>query len=159
MTTAQDTADWFEITEEYVYSYSYSYGGVSPFFREIVHNQRLMVTRCDGCGLAYCPPRPDCQACWQPTRWEPHGGQGTVLAAVYCYWTQINAAVRRYVQPPFVYALVQLDGVSNALHALVHADDMRLNVAVRRGTRVTVRFRESRTGSMGDLYFVPGDAP
>jgi uncharacterized protein len=149
---------WTEVPDEFHCYYSYSHGGVSPFFREIIDHERLLVTACVDCGRTFCPPRADCPDCWQRTEWHSHPGTGTVIAPVYCYWTQINSPVRRYVQPPFIYALVRLDGADNALHALVHADDMRVNHAVRVGTRVSVRFREQRRGSIADIYFVP-DAP
>jgi uncharacterized OB-fold protein len=150
---------WLEVEDEFHCYYSYSYGGVSPFFREIIDQERIVVTRCARCDAAYCPPRADCPTCWQRTQWTVHSGRGTVIAPVYCYWTQINSPIRRYVQPPFVYALVRLDGTVNALHTLVHTDDLRVNQAVRVGTRVSVRFRERRTGSIADIYFVPEEEP
>ncbi|PZF83351.1 hypothetical protein C1I92_12990 [Jiangella anatolica] len=156
---AVDADDWFEVPDELHYYYSYSYGGVSRFFREIVDNQRLTVTRCELCDRGYCPPRRDCPRCWERTTWQPHPGTGTVVAPVYCYWTQINSPVRRYVQPPFVYALVRLDGMTNALHTLIHTDDLRVNRTVRVGTRVEVRFREQRRGTLADVYFVPVEQP
>lgn len=151
--------EWLEVEDEFHCHYSYSYGGVSPFFREIMDHERIVVTRCARCDTAYCPPRADCPTCWQRTQWTVHSGQGTVIAPVYCYWTQINSPIRRYVQPPFVYALVRLDGTANALHTLVHTDDARVNETVRVGTRVGVRFRERRTGSIADIYFVPEEQP
>jgi len=149
---------WFEVREEMRIQWSSSYGGISRFFAEIVERSRLLVTRCPDCRRVYCPPRADCPSCWCATQWEPHSGRGRVVAPVYCYWTQINSPVRRYVQPPFVYALVRLDGVENCFHALVEPADVRLNVAVRVGTPVSIRFRPERRGAATDFYFVP-DAP
>ncbi len=153
-------ADWFEVRDELHCYYGYSYGGVSPFFREIVENRRLLAARCGQCGRLYCPPHPDCPRCWERTVWEEHTGVGAVVAPVYCYWTQIGSAVRKYVQPPFVYALVRLDGAANDLHTLIHTDDSRVNRTVHVGTRVRVCFREEPRGSIADLYFVPvGEEP
>jgi uncharacterized OB-fold protein len=154
-----DVAEIYELQDELHYYFRYSYGGISHFFREIVERQQLHITRCPRCDQAFCPPRADCPTCWERTTWEPHTGDGVVVSPVYCFWTQVNSPVRRYTQPPFVYALVRLDGVENALHSLVHTLDPRPNHAVRVGTRVEVRFREDRRGEAADFYFVPVEDP
>jgi len=143
----------FETLDEFSVHYSYGYGGISRFFRDIVDEQRLTITRCPECGKGYCPPRADCPSCWVKTEWEPHDGHGTVISCVYCYWAPIDSPLRQYVELPYVYGLVQLDGTSTCLNALIHVDDLTLNKEIKVGDRVTVEFREKREGRISDFYF------
>lgn len=150
-------ADYFELPDELHVYYRYSYGGLSPFFRALVEDQRILGTRCPQCGKVYCPPRTHCGACYAETTWVPLDGKGTVIAAVYCYWTPADWPARPYIDLPYVYALVRLDGADTCLNSAVVVDDMRLNERVRQGTRVRAVFREKREGKITDFYFVPDE--
>lgn len=134
--------------------YRFSWGGFSPFFREIMENERLLGCRCPKCGKVYCPPRTNCSHCYVPTEWVPLSGKGTVIAAVYCYWTPADYYALQYVQLPYIYALIKLDGADTCLNSVVIVKDMTLNKEVRQGTRVKVKFRPQKEGKNSDFYFV-----
>ncbi len=65
------------------YSHYHSYGGLSPFFKELTKG-RLLGTECKNCdntGL-WLPPRLDCPDCWGKMEWR---GIDTKGAKVYTY--------------------------------------------------------------------------
>jgi uncharacterized OB-fold protein len=143
-----ETADKFEL------NYLFSYGGISRFFQEIVDNKNIVGTRCPKCGKVYCPPKANCSQCYVSTEWIPLTDEGTVIAAVYCYWVPSNWPSLEYFDLPFINALVKLDGADTCLDSVVIVDDMTLNKKVKQGTRVKIKFREKREGKISDFYFV-----
>lgn len=147
--------EYLEVDYELHYYFRSSWGGISPYFKAIIDDRQLLVSRCAACDKAYCPPRTTCPECWGSTTWEPHSGSGTVVAPVYCYWVPSNSPVRGLTEMPFIYGLVQLDGTATCLNALIHTSDKRLNEKVQVGTRVRACFREERQGYPTDVYFMP----
>ncbi len=121
-------------------------GRISPYFRAIVDDRQLLITRCQSCGRGFCPPRTDCPDCWNETSWEPHSGEGNRFCPVYCYWVPSNSPVHELTEMPFIYGLVRLDGTDTCLNALIHTSDKRLHETVSVGTRVRVCFREEEKG-------------
>jgi len=77
-----------------------------------------------------------------------------VIATVYCYWVTANWIALKYVDLPFINALVKLDGADTCLNSVVVVDDMTLNKKVIQGSRVKIKFREKREGTISDFYFV-----
>lgn len=150
-------ADYLEVDYELHYFYRSSWGGISPYFKSIVDDRQLLITRCPGCAKGFCPPRKECPDCWVETLWEPHSGEGTVAAPVYCYWVPSNSPVHEFTEMPFIYGLVHLDGTDTYLNALIHSSDKRLHQTVSVGTRVKVCFRAERKGYPTDIYFMPVD--
>jgi hypothetical protein len=55
--------------------YLYSLGELSPFFREIVDNARLMASKCPKCGKVWMYPRGDCPDCYEENEWIPITGE------------------------------------------------------------------------------------
>ena len=145
---------YMEITDKFEVNYLFSYGGISRFFQEIVENQRIYGTRCPKCGKVYCPPRNNCSDCYVATEWVPLDGKGTVIATVYCYWVTANWIALKYVDLPFINALVKLDEADTCLNSVVIVDDMTPNKKVVQGSRVKIKFREKREGTISDFYFV-----
>jgi uncharacterized OB-fold protein len=64
-------------------------------------------------------------------------------------WAWVSEPLRKHpLDRPFAWAMVQLDGAdTNILHAL----DAGSADAVSRGMRVRIRWREERTGHIGDI--------
>jgi uncharacterized OB-fold protein len=145
---------YFETSDKFEVNYLFSYGGISRFFQEIVENQKIFGTKCPKCGKVYCPPRSNCSNCYVSTEWVPLNGKGTVIATVYCYWVPANWIGLKYVDLPFINALIRLDGADTCLDSVVIVDDMTLNKTVKQGTRVKIKFREKREGKISDFYFV-----
>jgi uncharacterized OB-fold protein len=149
----EDLSAPLEIRERVYNDYLYSYGGVSRFFRELVENQRLMGTKCGGCGKVWCPPRTRCAECYGHAAWVPLAGTGTVVAAVDCFYVPANYRLHAYLDLPYTLALIQLDGADTALHNTVYTGKKTLH-QVLPGDRVRVVFREQREGRLTDFYFV-----
>ena len=49
--------------------YLYSLGELSPFFREIINNKRLLGSKCPKCGTVWMYPRGDCPDCYEENEW------------------------------------------------------------------------------------------
>jgi uncharacterized OB-fold protein len=143
----------FEIREQVYNDYLYSYGGVSRFFRELVENRRLLGTRCGGCGKVWCPPRTRCAECYGRAEWIPLSGDGTVVAAIDCYYVPSNYRLHDYLDLPYTLALIRLDGADTALYNTVYTGRKTLH-QVKAGDRVRAVFRERREGRLTDFYFV-----
>ncbi len=143
----------FEIRDQIVNDYLFSYGGVSRFFRELVENRTIMGTRCPKCAKVWCPPRHYCSDCYEKTSWTALPGEGVVRAVTYCYYVPSNYSLHRYVNMPYVLAMVQLDGADTCIESVVHVDEVVVG-RVKPGMRVRAVFRERREGRLTDFYFV-----
>ena len=136
--------------------YLYSLGEVSEFFREVKDNERLLGSKCPTCGKVWMPPRGYCPDCYEATEWVPLSGEGTVAACTYCYFNGFEGDLVKYLDVPYVYSLIHLDGADTYLIHGVKPREQKMG-GVRTGTRVKVVFREERRGSIADFYFVPID--
>jgi uncharacterized OB-fold protein len=133
--------------------YLYSYGELSKFFREIVENKRLFATKCPTCGKVWMPPRGHCPDCYQETEWVPLTGKGTVVSCTYCYFHGARGDLLSYLDIPYVYALIHLDGTDTYLPHGIRPPEVKMGV-IKTGTRVKAVFRDERKGMIGDFYFV-----
>ena len=143
-----------EVRETNINEYLQTYGGVSRFFREVVENQRLMGTKCQGCGKVWCPPRLFCSDCYGDTEWVELSAQGTVMASIDVYYVPANYSLHDYLDLPYVLALIKLDGADTCLYNVVFTPDQGVS-QIKRGTRVKAVFREKLEGRLTDFYFVP----
>ena len=134
--------------------YLYSLGELSPFFREIVDNKRLTATRCPHCSKVWMPPRGTCSDCYEDTEWIPLSGEGTVVSCTYCYFPGSNVDLIKFIDIPYVFALIKLDGADTYMFHAVKPPSQKMGEVVT-GTRVKAVFREERHGTIGDFYFVP----
>lgn len=132
--------------------FSYSYGGISRFFREVVENEQLYGTECPDCGTVWCPPRSYCSECLVETEWTPLDGTGTVMAAIPTYYVPRTHNSLKYFDLPYVLALVKLDGADTSLYTMVVGTE---DDEISRGTTVEVVFRAEREGYVTDFYFRP----
>ncbi len=132
--------------------YLYSLGEVSRFFREIIDNRKLYGTRCPKCRKTWMPPRGYCPDCYEQTDWVPLSGEGTVRSCTYCYFMGMGGDLLRFIDIPYVFALIQLDGTDTFLAHGVKPRHQSMGEIVT-GTRVRAVFREQRRGSIADFYF------
>lgn len=144
----------FEVRDRFYNDYLYSYGGISPFFRTLKEEARLLGTKCKGCGKVWCPPRTDCGDCYGQTTWVDLPGTGAVRGAIEVFYVPRNYSLHQYIDMPYVLALIQLDGADTCLYNTVFAGPVRIG-AVKAGLRVRAVFREKREGRLTDFYFVP----
>jgi uncharacterized OB-fold protein len=134
--------------------YLYSYGEISRFFREVVENKRLFATRCLRCGKVWMPPRGHCPDCYEETEWVPLSGKGTIMSCTYCYFPGMSGDLIRFLDVPYVCAIIKLDGADTYMIHAVAPPEAKLGI-IKTGTRVKAVFREERQGSIADFYFVP----
>ena len=101
----------------------------TQFFWDGLKDGRLLIQRCDGCGVLRHPPRPMCPHC-RSLAWTPaeSAGRGVVVSAVQPRHPQFP-----WFEDGYVVALVELDEGVRLVTNLVDgpADPMGLRVAVR----------------------------
>ena len=76
------------------------------------------------------------------------------MSCSYCYFTGMSGDLIRYLDVPYVSAIIKLDGADTYMIHGVRPPDAKLG-RVKTGDRVKVVFREERTGSIADFYFEP----
>ena len=106
----------------------------TQFFWDGLRAGRLLLQRCDGCGVLRHPPRPMCPHCrslaWTPTE---SSGRGVVVSAVQPRHPQFP-----WFEDGYVVALVELDEAVRIVTNLVDTPDPSDPI----GLRVAVRFTE-----------------
>jgi uncharacterized OB-fold protein len=131
--------------------FTYDAGAVrSRFLTEIRDNKKLVGIRCPNCNLVYLPPRSICQKCFSNlTEFVEVGQAGTLTTYSIVYRPEPHYPL----EPPFVYGIIQLDGVDTGLVHFVNEVDLQ---DVRVGMRLKPVFKEERVGSILDIkYFKP----
>jgi uncharacterized OB-fold protein len=150
-----DKGALFEIDDELAVRYSYSYGGISPFFSALLDRpETFRISHCPACELKFCPPRIHCQRCWGATEWVDHPGTGTLESVVWAYWVPLDSPARNWTSLPYAYAAVRLDGCRNLLRTRVTglAQTEPLESSTGRHGRLTTV--GAPTARLGDLVFV-----
>ncbi len=93
--------DYFPLRIEL--DYSYSFGGLSPYF-EALSNGQALASVCPECGQVNFPPRLICDSDQAQTDWLQLSGQGEIVEL-----TQGFDADKQ----PSCFALVRMDGAQN----------------------------------------------
>jgi hypothetical protein len=108
------------------------YPETRPFW-EAAAEGRLLVKRCDDCGVCHYYPRDGCPFCGSVrTSWREASGIGTVY----------SFSVMRRAEVPYIVAYVTLEEGPTMLTNIVDTDAD----AVRIGQRVAVRFQSTVSG-------------
>ncbi len=157
MATGENKDEVLEVP--YIYTsgeYLYTCGELSEFFRAIKEDRRLLGAKCPDCGKVWMPARGYCPDCYQPVSWVPLSGEGTIVAQSYCYHPGMTGDLVKYLDLPYVQAMVHLDGTDSYLLSAVAVNEQRMG-AVTDGMRVRAVFREERKGTVADFYFVIDD--
>lgn len=109
-----------------------------PFW-EAASQGRLMLKRCEDCGLVFWYPRALCPDCWSDrTVWMQATGGGTVY----------TFTVMRRVKVPYAIAYVTLDEGPTMLTNLVTTDLDGLRI----GQRVALEFASALDGSSVPVF-------
>lgn len=135
--------------------YNYSAGKVaSRFFQGLKKEGKLFGTTCPSCNRTLIPPRSFCERCFVPCEgWKEVGPEGTVVAFTICF----RKSPGFEIPPPFMIALIRLDGADTNLIHLVDGCDLdspqRVLQQVRAGLRVRAVFRaeDERKGNILDI--------
>jgi uncharacterized OB-fold protein len=115
------------------------------FFRALKERGEFLASRCESCGLTYCPARLFCERCF--SQLEPDsvvGPRGRVESFTVGY----VGVEGEPLEEPVVLGLVRLDGADTVLvHFLVDTESLEI------GQQVEPVFRQKRqrTGSILDL--------
>jgi uncharacterized protein len=123
------------------------------FFTALRDRGRFVASRCDSCGITYCPPRLFCERCFEgPLQADVEvGPEGTVESFSVGY----TGLEEEPLGEPVTVGLIRLDGADTVLlHFLVDSDHVMI------GQRVQPAFQPKgkRTGSILDLRgFRPSD--
>ena len=132
------------------FPYTRTLGPVYSAFLTGMRDGRILGIK-TGDGRVLCPP----------TEWDPATGEGLAHdfvevgpGGVVETWAWVTAPTRKHpLEHPFAFALIKLDGADTAL---LHAVDAGTMDAMRRGLRVTPRWKAERIGHITDVEaFVP----
>lgn len=135
------------IKDHYEIDYLHSYAQDSPFFSGLAQ-QRLLGSRCPGCGYRYATPRSHCMECGEATQWFELPQRGWVHTYTTCHFGG-EAFLK---ETPFTLILVEFDGIDTLfLSRLVGADPEDVSI----GLPVRARFLRNSRFKATDVYFVP----
>ena len=137
-----------EVPIKDAYHYLFSYGGLSPFFKELSENKRFMGAKCPRCDTIWFPPRVNCSKCYCPNEWVRVGSEGEVVCSVI---VPTPAAKFRELGAPLFAAMIKLDGCDSCFKAIVIPKGTE---EVQKGARVKPVFKE-KIESIADFYFEP----
>jgi uncharacterized protein len=118
----------------------------SRFLIALRDEAKIIGNRCTCCNTVYVPPRKNCGSCFKDIdEFVDVSNEGIVTAHTVVRF----AYPLQPVEPPFAYALIQLDGADVALVHLIK-DDLD---TLKNGVRVRARFkdRSERTGHILDI--------
>jgi len=146
--------DAFVIEGKLALPYQYFAGRTgSKFLVALRDDKKLLGTRCPTCGKVYVPPRATCEKHPGPsTEWVPLPGTGTVAGFTVIRYAEPYQPVK----PPYVLALIQLDGADSRLvHVLAGVAPSQVRV----GLRVKPVWARATTSTILDLDHFEPDEP
>lgn len=137
--------------------YKFATGPVFSRFYEGLKEEKLLANICPKCEKVLVPPRTFCPECnVDMDRWVEASQVGEVVS-----WTVANYGFFGMpVPPPFIGALIRLDGTDcDFLHLIGGIDLTDIDSAkgvIKRGTRVRAVWSDKKRGHMLDVkYFEP----
>jgi uncharacterized OB-fold protein len=136
-------------------AYNYAAGRTATrFFLALRDEQKIFGTHCPSCDRTLVPPRSFCDRCFIATdEWREVGPEGSVVT--FTISERRSPGIER--DPPYMVALIRLDGAStNLIHFIEGcdlSDPQALLMKVRAGVRVKANFRPAgdRTGHILDI--------
>ena len=173
-------SDWRDSVELLVHHskikvpYSWSVGETgSRFLRALRDEKKILANKCPKTGQVFCPPKLNSPYTLEPiTEWLELTGKGTVQTYTERHYDTAalakempgnagpGTAAARLAHDaggagnqPCIYALIRLDGATQALPHFLGEGDFK-NVKI--GMRVEAVFRDNREGHIFDIrYFRP----
>jgi uncharacterized protein len=136
-------------------AYQYAAGKTATrFFLALRDNERIYGTQCSSCNRILVPPRSFCDRCFVKTDgWLEVGPEGYVVT--FAISQRRSPGIDR--EPPYMVALIRLDGASTNLIHFVEGCDFtdpeQLLKRVRAGLRVRAKFLplSQRKGHIFDI--------
>lgn len=123
----------------------YTPGVAGTVFFTALKDGQFVGSRCDSCGITYCPPRLFCERCFDELSADVKVGPKGVVESFTVGYVDVEGEP---LDEPIVVGLVRLDGADTVLmHFLVEDDQPEI------GQRVEPVFqaKSKRTGSILDL--------
>ncbi|UFS70911.1 Zn-ribbon domain-containing OB-fold protein [Geomonas sp. RF6] len=131
----------------YEIDYIHTYAQDTPFFAGLA-KQKLLGSRCKGCGYTFATPRSHCMECGSPTEWVELPQRGIVHTFTTCHFGG-EAFLK---ETPFTLILVEFEGVQTLfLSRLLGAEGDEIKI----GMPVRARFLRNCKFKPTDVYFVP----
>ena len=132
--------------------YQYFAGTVgSKFLVALRDEEKILGMKCEKCNKVFIPPRATCERCFSDLRdnWVELSDTGVVTGFTVIRYKEPYQPK----EPPYVLALIKLDGADTPLAHLLECGDTA-NAKV--GMKVKAVFAEERIGSVLDIsYFEP----
>jgi uncharacterized OB-fold protein len=137
--------------------YELAYGATWTRFFEGMENEIIYGTKCSKCGRVLVPARSFCPRCFVDTdEWVETAQEGTLTA-----WSYVNYKYfGQPIEPPFIGALIRLDGTDVDFLHLIGGFDLSdfdlVRKTVKNGMRVKAVWSDERKGNVLDIkYFEP----
>ncbi|MFH1349325.1 MAG: Zn-ribbon domain-containing OB-fold protein [Pseudomonadota bacterium] len=137
--------------------YKFAVGQTFYRFYEGLKEKKILGNQCPKCGKIFVPARSFCPICVVDMGdWKEVSQEGEVMTWTLCNYEFYGMPV----DPPFIGALIRLDGTDcDFLHLIggIELKDLdRVRDQVRQGTKVSAVWSENRKGHMLDIrYFKP----
>jgi len=137
--------------------YRFSVGPVFNRFYDGLKEEKILGNQCPECGKTLVPARTFCPACFVDMgEWREVSQEGQVIS-----WTLVkDAFLGMPLNPPFIGALIRLDGTDcNLLHLIGGIplnDTGAVRSRIKPGSRVRAVWNDKKKGHMLDIkYFEP----
>lgn len=147
ITPEEQPEELMELKGELEIVYNHSYGIYRKFY-EGLKEGKIYAVRCSACKKVFLPPRPFCSLCFADTEkdWVRISDTGYVKS-----FTEVRIPfVGQPTKPPYIYALIVLDGTDSEFHHRV-AGIAEKDLFI--GMRVRAVWKAQRTGSIHDIAF------
>jgi uncharacterized OB-fold protein len=137
--------------------YEISYGATWTRFFEGMAEKKIFGTKCGKCNRVLVPARSFCPRCFvDTTDWVEAGQQGTLTAWSYVSYRYFGMPT----EPPFVSALLRLDGTDVDFLHMIGGFDMsdfeQTRKIVKNGMKLKAVWKDERQGHILDIkYFEP----
>jgi uncharacterized OB-fold protein len=137
--------------------YRWALGKIWTRFFNGLKEEKILGTKCNKCGKVFVPARPFCPECLiDMQNWVEIRQEGTVTSwSLVCnkFYTQVK-------EPPYVQALIRLDGTDSDFFHFIGGIDLsdanNVRNKIKIGTKVKAIWRETKNADINDIsYFTP----
>jgi uncharacterized OB-fold protein len=137
--------------------YQWALGKTWTRFFDGLKEERILGTKCNGCGRVYVPARSFCPSCFTDTmEWVDVPPRGTLVT-----WTMVNTSYFGQVkEPPYILAVIRLEGTDCGFHHFLDGfditDEKERKRKLRTGAKVKAVWRSRKNADIGDIaWFAP----
>lgn len=149
--------DYMILEDEVAIPYENAYGPTWTRFFDGLKEETIYGTRCSKCGRVLVPARSFCSRCFVETDdWVKVSQEGAIVSWVLTEYEYFGMPTK----PPFIGALIKLDGTdTNFLHLIGGidlSDPEYVRKTVKNGMKVKAVWKEEKNGHILDIkHFAP----